>query len=181
MKDRRPTGLIDRHRVQNKEEQLSFRFRTQCALLALFFILVVELPVPVQAHNEDRPLALRDVTLDQKLGEQVPLGLQFHDEAGRTVNLSDYFGKRPVILTLVYLKCQDLCPLVLDGLMRTLRALSFTVGNQFDEKLPVPANAKEVIFKLPLKAGTPLSMQSYCYDSAGKELCGAYFAYVTRK
>ena len=132
MKDRRPTGLIDRHRVQNKEEQLSFRFRTQCALLALFFILVVELPVPVQAHNEDRPLALRDVTLDQKLGEQVPLGLQFHDEAGRTVNLSDYFGKRPVILTLVYLKCQDLCPLVLDGLMRTLRALSFTVGNQFD-------------------------------------------------
>jgi protein SCO1 len=125
-------GLIDRHQVQNKEEQLSFRFRAQCALLALFLMLVVALPVPVQAHNEDRPLALRDVTLDQKLGEQVPLGLRFHDETGRTVSLSDYFGKRPVILMLIYLKCQDLCPLVLDGLVRTLRTLSFTAGNQFD-------------------------------------------------
>jgi hypothetical protein len=24
-------------------------------------------------------------------------------------------------------------------------------------------------------------MQSFCYDANGKELCGAYFAYVMRK
>src|SRR5262249_32716899 len=58
--------------------------------------------------------------------------LRFYDEAGRAVSLSDYFGRRPVILTLVYLRCQDLCPLVLDGLIRTLRPLSFTVGKEFE-------------------------------------------------
>ncbi len=62
-----------------------------------------------------------------------------------------------------------------------IASIRLTLGNQFDEKQPVPQGAKEVVFKVPLKAGTPLPIQSYCYDSAGKELCGAYFAYVTRK
>jgi protein SCO1 len=116
--------MSSKHKVETRE-QASFLLAATCLLLSLWAI-------PAQAHNEDRPLALRDVTLDQKLGEQVPLRLRFHDETGRTVSLGDYFGKRPVILTLVYLKCQDLCPLVLDGLVRSLRALSFTAGNQFD-------------------------------------------------
>jgi arylsulfatase A-like enzyme len=68
-----------------------------------------------------------------------------------------------------------------EGKALPIASIRLTIGNQFDQKQPVPANAKEVVFKLPLKAGTPLAMQSYCYDSAGKELCGAYFAYVTRK
>jgi len=107
-------------------------FARRQLLAAVLLGLIGALPRFAQAHNEDRPLALRDVTLDQKLGAQVPLGLRFLDETGRTVSLSDYFGERPVILTLVYFRCQDLCPLTLDGLVRTLRALSFNIGNQFD-------------------------------------------------
>ena len=45
----------------------------------------------------------------------------------------------------------------------------------------VAADAKEVKFAVDLKAGTELAMQSFCYDATGKELCGAYFAYVTRR
>jgi protein SCO1/2 len=37
-----------------------------------------------------------------------------------------------VILSFVYYRCQDLCPLVLDGLVRSLRPLSFNAGDQFD-------------------------------------------------
>lgn len=114
------------------KRQAKFPFARSQSLFALLFGLIAALPGWAQAHNEDRPLALKDVTLDQKLGEQVPLGLRFQDETGRTVSLGDYFGKRPVVLTLVYLRCQDLCPLVLDGLIRTLRPLSFTVGKEFD-------------------------------------------------
>jgi protein SCO1/2 len=83
------------------------------------------------AHEDDRPLALRDVALEQKLGERVPLDIQFRDETGKQVRLDDYFGARPVILNLVYFRCQDICPLLLDGLARSLRALSFDAGNQF--------------------------------------------------
>src|SRR5215470_4357529 len=96
-----------------------------CLLLTLLFA------VPGRAHDDGRPLALREVALDQKLGQRLPLDVELRDESGRTVRLGDYFGSRPVILTFAYYRCQDLCPLLLDGVLRTLRALSFTAGNEF--------------------------------------------------
>ena len=97
----------------------------------LSLTLVILQPPPLQAHD-DRPLALRTVDLKQNLGAQIPLDLRFRDETGKEVILRDYFGRRPVILSLVYYRCQDLCPLVLDGLVRTMRPLSFNAGEQFD-------------------------------------------------
>lgn len=110
-----------------------FRFlnfpRVGIGVLSLTLI-VLQAP-PSQAHD-DRPLALRTVDLKQNLGAQVPLDLRFRDETGKEVVLRDYFGRRPVILSLVYYRCQDLCPLVLDGLVRSMRPLSFRAGEQFD-------------------------------------------------
>jgi protein SCO1 len=100
-------------------------------LLALLFALSFLWASPLSAHD-DRPVALRGVDLKQKLGAQVPLDAEFRDEAGRTVKLNDYFGRRPVILSLVYYSCEDLCPLVLEGLVRSLRPLSSSIGNEFD-------------------------------------------------
>jgi protein SCO1/2 len=99
--------------------------------LALFFALNFLWTSSLHAHD-DRPIPLQNVALEQKLGAQVPLDLEFRDEAGRTVALKDYFGRRPVILSLVYYSCQDLCPLTLDGLVRGMRPLSFNIGDQFD-------------------------------------------------
>lgn len=80
----------------------------------------------------DADSVLDQVGLDQKLGEQVPLGLEFRDESGRTVHLRDYFGERPVLLTLVYYECPMLCSLILNGTVRALRTLEFDVGREFD-------------------------------------------------
>lgn len=55
------------------------------------------------------------------------------------------------------------------------------IGSQFDESKPVAANDKDVTFRVALKAGTKLEMQSWFFDAAGSELCGAYFAYVKRR
>jgi len=57
--------------------------------------------------------------------------LAFPDEAGTAVQLGDYLGQKPVILTLNYYECPMLCPLMLEGLLRKLRALSFMIGEQF--------------------------------------------------
>ena len=100
-------------------------------LLALFFVFSLFWVSPLFAHD-DRPIPLQNVALEQKLGVQVPLDVEFRDEAGRTVTLKDYFGRRPLILSLVYYSCQDLCPLILDGLVRGMRPLSFSIGDQFD-------------------------------------------------
>lgn len=85
---------------------------------------------PVSAH-ELTPEQLRSVTFDQRLGQQVPLDLRFRDEDGQAVTLGNYFGQRPVILTLNYFHCQNLCPLELDGLMNSLNGVSFTLGREF--------------------------------------------------
>jgi protein SCO1 len=100
-------------------------------LLAIFFSLSFLQASPLLAHD-DRPVALRAVDLEQKLGAQVPLDVTFRDETGRRVPLKEYFGRRPVILSFVYYSCEDLCPLVLDGLVRSLRPLSFNIGGEFD-------------------------------------------------
>jgi protein SCO1/2 len=97
-----------------------------------FFLVFAFLGASTLFAHDERPVALRGVDLQQKLGSQLPLDLEFRDESGRTVRLQDYFRRRPVILSLVYYSCEDLCPLVLEGLVRSLRPLTFNIGDQFD-------------------------------------------------
>src|ERR1022692_2135427 len=89
-----------------------------------------------------RPPGLKNVGIEQRLNEQVPLGLVFRDESGKTVTLRDYFGPKPVILNLVYYKCPMLCSEVLSGLVSALKILKFDVGNQYNV-LTVSFNPRE--------------------------------------
>jgi protein SCO1/2 len=88
------------------------------------------------ALSQPRPMAARvfnDVGIEQRLGEQIPLDLKFTDEQGNTYPLSHYFGKKPVVLSLVYYKCQMLCPQVLEGMTGTFRMLEdMNIGREFD-------------------------------------------------
>jgi protein SCO1 len=85
-----------------------------------------------QPPSNRMPQLLTEIGLDQKLNEPLPLELPFTDEQGRTVKLGDYFGKRPVILTLVYYECPMLCTQVLNGLSSSIGVLQFDVGREFD-------------------------------------------------
>lgn len=78
------------------------------------------------------PKALREVGIDQRLNEQLPLDLEFRDETGQTVKLGQYFGKKPVILSLVYYDCPMLCTQILSGMVSAFRVMSFSVGKEFD-------------------------------------------------
>jgi protein SCO1/2 len=92
--------------------------------------------------QEGLPAALKDVGIDQRLNERVPLDLEFKDEAGKTVELRQYFGRKPVVLSLVYYECPMLCTMVLNGMLRSLRALKLDAGRDF-EILTVSFNPKE--------------------------------------
>ena len=89
-----------------------------------------------------KPGILNRVGIDQRIGEQLPLDLVFADEAGRQVRLGDYFGKRPVILALVYCECPMLCTQVLNGLVTALGVMNFEVNKEFDV-VAVSFNPKE--------------------------------------
>jgi protein SCO1/2 len=72
------------------------------------------------------------IAFEQKLDAQIPLALSFRDERNAAVHLSDYFGARPVILTLNYLRCTNFCPLELQALTTALGQLPFNLGDQYD-------------------------------------------------
>lgn len=101
-----------------------------------------------------RPELLKDVGVDQKLNDEIPLDLKFRDEHGQTVQLAQYFGSKPVILTLVYYNCPMLCTQVLNGLDRTLKNIPMTIGKDFNvvtvsidpTERPVLAEAKQAMY-----------------------------------
>jgi protein SCO1 len=78
------------------------------------------------------PPLLQNVGIDQELDHQIPLDLVFRDETGKLAHLGDYFGKKPVILSLVYFNCPQLCPMVENGLLASLKDLKFDIGQQFN-------------------------------------------------
>ncbi len=91
---------------------------------------------------DQQPLLLKKISIQQKLNTQLPLGLPFVDETGKAVHLGDYFGKRPVILSLVYYQCKILCPEEIDGLVGALEMLKLQPGRDFDVVL-VSIDARE--------------------------------------
>lgn len=80
----------------------------------------------------DRPTPLTHVTIEQRLNSQLPLDAPFRDETGATVPLGKYFGKRPVVLALVYYQCPMLCTQILNGLVRAAKILTLKPGEDYD-------------------------------------------------
>jgi protein SCO1/2 len=69
---------------------------------------------------------------EQRMGTQVPPDLKFRDETGKEVRLGEYFGMRPIILTIVQYRCRMLCTEVLNGLVEGLRGMPGVPGDQFE-------------------------------------------------
>jgi protein SCO1 len=89
-----------------------------------------------------KPGILSKIAIDQRIGHSLPLDAAFVDDHGKSVRLGDYFGKRPVVLALVYYECPMLCTQVLNGLVSSLGTLNLTVGKEFDV-VAVSFNPKE--------------------------------------
>ena len=94
-------------------------------------LVLLTMGAPLAAAHELTADQLRTVRFDQQPGASVPFDLQFRDETGHSVRLGQYFGERPVILTLNYFHCQNLCPIELDGLIQGLNGVSFGLGQEF--------------------------------------------------
>jgi protein SCO1/2 len=82
---------------------------------------------------EPLPEDLEEIGVSQNLNAQIPLELEFTDDAGQRIALADYFdSERPVLLSLVYYECPMLCTLVLDGMVRVLEEMDWVPGDQFE-------------------------------------------------
>ena len=108
-------------------------FKAGRPFLGLFALLALLTGnAPVRAEQDETTGMMARVGFDQNLDAQIPLDLLFRDEQGRTVKIGDFLGKKPAILNLVYYRCPMLCNEVLNTLLRSMNALSFDVGKEFD-------------------------------------------------
>jgi protein SCO1/2 len=115
------------------------------AAALLLLLAVVAVPLFAQGRGpmssggimsppaSQRPPSLEFVGIEQHLNAEVPGDLEFRDELGNPVKLADYFGHgRPVILNLGYYQCPMLCSELLQGLVSSMKPLTFNLGQDFD-------------------------------------------------
>jgi len=96
-----------------------------------FFLTAAVVVLTSRFAPPDGPPA-KEVKIEPRPGNQVPLDTPFRDETGESVELVRYFGDKPVVLVLSYFRCPRLCTEVLNDLNKGLRGVSpFSAGRDF--------------------------------------------------
>jgi protein SCO1/2 len=89
------------------------------------------IPDSVGKSSSGLPAQLQNVGFEPQLNAQLPLDTNFRDESGRDVKLRDYFSGKPVLLALVYYGCPMLCNQVEQGVVGSLKMLSFNAARDY--------------------------------------------------
>ncbi len=105
------------------------------AYIAGWMVAALWTVAPAQARQPagKLPRAFEGVGVVEQPGTFIPRDLVFQDETGTDVTLGTYFdGERPVLLNFVYHDCPMLCSLVLEELTKTMQAMEWVPGVQFE-------------------------------------------------
>src|SRR5205823_6303599 len=95
-----------RQKIRNKEIKKSVEIFVIAVLLARPLALPAQTtPGGVGPSPATMPSALQNVGFEPQLGGQVPLDVPFEDESSRSVQLRDYFHRKPMVLAFVYYRC----------------------------------------------------------------------------
>lgn len=126
-------------------------------------------------EREESPKVLQQIGIDQRLNEQIPLDLAFRDEEGREVQLRQFFGKRPVVLSLVYYECPMLCSMVLNGVLGSLKPINISIGTDFEvvtvsfDPRETPELAKAKKAKYVAEYGRPQAAEGWHFLTGSEE------------
>lgn len=102
---------------------------------ALIFVFFISQSFAYETQRTFRagevPHELQGIKIDEKLGDVIDLNLTFTDEQGKNIKLKNYFGKKPVLFTIVYYLCPNLCQLHLNGIMEAMYSLDLKGDFEF--------------------------------------------------
>ena len=112
------------------------QFRAFCTLAFTRFVFFIFfcLNSALSSDAAQVPDQLKDVGVVEKLGSSLQLSeFTFRDEQGELVQLDRYFRRGvPVLLTLIYYQCPNLCNFMLNGLVQSLKDFSWSPGKEFE-------------------------------------------------
>jgi len=114
--------------------------RTLRNILTLGILLVAAAQGEAQALPDNTgqastgmPAILQNVTFRPGLNAQMPVDAPFTDENGKSVTLGSYLHhQKPVLMAFVYYGCPMLCTQLEQGVVGSLRMLSFNPGRDYD-------------------------------------------------
>lgn len=95
--------------------------------LVLMLLLVA---APVQAAVD--PSTFQNFSFRQHPGGQLPLNAQLVDSSGRSTPLAAALGGKPAVVVLEYLRCNNLCSLVLRGAVQAIAKAGLTPGRDLN-------------------------------------------------
>lgn len=152
-------------------------------ILILWLITGALTPVIAESSSPDRP----KVGIVEKLGERLPLSVEFHDEQGYIVPLGEILNK-PTIVNFVYYRCPDICSPLLTELSRIVEKLDLELGKDYQiitvsfdhqEKPELAADKKRNYLEAMKKVVDPKGWRFLTGDSAAiqtlTDAAGFYF------
>jgi protein SCO1/2 len=90
--------------------------------------LIGLLLLPVPAAGAVDPATFQSLSFRQHPGAQLPLDTVIDDAAGHPTRLATALGGRPAVVILEYLRCKNLCGLVLRGAVQGIASAGLTPG-----------------------------------------------------
>ncbi len=84
--------------------------------------------------SHEKVRELEGLEVKERLGNVLDLSIEVKDSQGYTKTLGDFFsGSLPVLMTVIYYECPNLCPLHIDGLVDGFKALpqNWIAGRDF--------------------------------------------------
>ena len=95
--------------------------KVEINILALLILTISAVVCGALTNEAD----VKDIGVNEKLGDAIPLDLKFFDEDGNQIFLGDLLKDgKPLILSLAYFSCPKLCSLTLNGTLESINALS---------------------------------------------------------
>lgn len=108
-------------------------------ITALTIILLLTTDLLAQRSNRTIPQAeqnaemLRQLEIQEQLGEYVPGDIMVTNEEGTEVPLSTYFESgKPVLLNLIYFNCPSMCSLILNGVADAVDQVRWVPGREYE-------------------------------------------------
>jgi protein SCO1 len=106
--------------------------------ILLSFIFLASVSTAQAGHtapgklSTEVPEPLKGIGITEHLGEKVDLSMKFTDESGKEVILGKFFtDHKPVLLSLVYYGCPNLCSFYLNGVMDVMKQVTWKAGDEF--------------------------------------------------
>jgi protein SCO1/2 len=97
---------------------------------AIFVLGLLLIAAPVRAALD--PASFQALSFRQHPGRQLPLGSRIEDASGSPLTLGSALSGRPSVVVLEYLRCKNLCSLVLSGAVHAIASAGMVPGRDLD-------------------------------------------------